>query len=236
MGISQLRGVKHNVFGRRLSDWINRQYKQIMSNNFISPHNLPLITDYLVRRENALDSHIAELTLEELGEIADAEREKSRIEREILLNPVTLGEIELDGCQPETIQNMESNSPTQFTHKVVIPFSGDKVLFTCSPIGGVRRSNNNPMIIIPLKNKIIINIGLDEYNPPLASETAKGFMKETLSLIKRNNDTVIEWNQQMIEIIAKRVDQKREHLIANRKHSSYKIEPNNSLGHLKKTI
>ncbi|MFZ4455121.1 MAG: hypothetical protein ACOYOT_02770 [Bacteroidales bacterium] len=186
-----------------------------MSNNFISPHNLPLISDYLTRRETSIASLIGELSLSDLATTSDVEREKVRIEKEILLTPVELGEIEFIACETLKSGSLQKENETakvnnQFTHRLSIPFIGDKVLFTCSPVGGVSKSPK-PVVIIPIKNTIIINIALNEYNPQLAIHSAMEQMGETLDLLEKNNSTAIEWNkkakQQISELLRAKFDQ-----------------------------
>ena len=186
-----------------------------MSNNFISPHNLPLISDYLTRRETSITTLIGEIPVNELTTHSDLERETVRIEKEILLTTVQLGEIEFITCETSKSgsfkkENETTKANSQFVHQLSIPYTGDKVLFTCSPVGGVSKSPK-PVVIIPIKNTIIINIALNEYNPQLAIHSAMKQMGETLDLLEKNNSTAIEWNkkakQQISELLRVKFEQ-----------------------------
>lgn len=188
-----------------------------MSNNFISPHNLPLISDYLARRESGIVSLVEKLMLSDLEASLDFEKAKFRIEKEIMLTPVTLGEIELSShlVEKEMLKSSGNDAVRithRHTHRISIPFTGDKVLFTCSPVGGIPNQHPNPIVVIPLKDSIIINVELTEYNPELAIETANNNMTHTLSLLERNNKTVMEWNDSVAKIIDKSLREKRAQL------------------------
>lgn len=199
-----------------------------MKNNFISPHNLPLISAFLRRRETNIAILINSLTLIDVHDEFMFRSTLSRIKAEILVEPVELGEIEYAEYELQTNKskaNKENKKNDKFfIHQIIVPYTGDKAIFCYTPEEGYTLIDPSQVSIIPLSKCLVINIGLTELNPELAIAEAKALMNLTIQFIEKNNVTVQKWNHATEQLIKEKLKEKRDQLIHQFKPQNYNIK------------
>ncbi len=185
-----------------------------MKNNFISPHNLPPFADFLKRREADIKSAINGLTLQDVQDDEMFEKTQFRVKNEILLKLVEFGDIEYVDCEYESKEEKESNEiVAHYIHQVVIPFIGDKALFSYVPEKGFAVSHKEEVVVIPFSGNLIIYVDLPVLNSESAISHARDLLNLTMQFVQSNNATVADWNKVITHKIEDKLKEKRDHLI-----------------------
>jgi hypothetical protein len=188
-------------------------------NNFISTNGQPFLVELKRSKENKIPNLINNLKLNDVETDVAFEETKNRIKQEVMLKLVTLGTTEYLNYsyhKREATWQIQFNgiAPDVYTHKVAIPFHGDRELFYHIPDSGFSFSSADHGLLIPLGNsRLIIEVEMANLEPDLAKQEAEKLFRLTKGFIERNNAIVEAWNKQMDCTIEARLSAKREELI-----------------------
>jgi hypothetical protein len=184
--------------------------------NTISTMQLNTLDTLFQEKERELKNTIGNLQLNEVKTDAATDVTISRIKRDILLTPVTIGEPKITGNNqitkevPAHYQNMWGGSQNINVITVSFSFTGSEELFNYRTSG---ESLSMSSIYLPSYNSIVVEVQLKELSKVEALTMAKSEMRTTFELIKQNNPTVKNWSLKMTDSIEQMVSQKRKELV-----------------------
>ena len=190
-----------------------------MKNNFISPKNLPSISQFLKRQEVTMNSLVGNLKINDVKDNTVLLEAIQRIKKSVLLNPVDIGEpqfvdYELDESLSKQKKNFRrENSNNHLIHQIYIPFTGNKELFSYTPEQDLTLLQTDQVVIIPYSNNLIVYVDLQEFNPTLAILEATKLLNLTTQFVESNNKLLDDWNLSIAQRIDEKIKSKREQLL-----------------------
>jgi hypothetical protein len=187
-------------------------------NAFTSPRNLQNLLELKKERESKIDLLINNLKIENVKEESSFNKSKDRIKKEILFNPVKLGDLKfMDYEYVEKSVSFEQQliggRKGHYIHKLSLIFSGSGELFEYTPEEGFTFTSSDHGVILPTANAIFIDVDLPELNPSESVNEARRLLRMTFEFVEKNNISINQWNAKIEPKIDSLLEQKRKQLI-----------------------
>ena len=100
-----------------------------------------------------------------------------------------------------------------YIHKISFLFSGDSELFSYKPESGFSYSSSDSGLILPDRNRLLVEVDLPELNPDQAIKVARNLLRMTIEFVDKNNASIKAWSIAIEQRIDAQLKQKREQLI-----------------------
>ncbi|CAG5082223.1 hypothetical protein [Parvicella tangerina] len=190
-----------------------------MTNNFISPYNLPFFSQLKTQREAMINSLVNNLKINDVRDDEKFAQTTTRIKHAVLIKKVVFGEPKcIDHEYEEKPLNIQQQlvggfSKDHYIHQIEFPFTGDTELFNHTPEKGFSYLSSDRGLILPNYNKLTVYADLPELNPTKAIAEARGFLSMTTQFVNANNASIDNWEVSVTQRIDRQLQQKREELI-----------------------
>lgn len=184
--------------------------------NVISTMQLHTLDILFMEKNRELKDTIGNLQINEVKTDAAFNATVSRIKRNILLTPVTIGEPKITGNNqitkqvPANYQNFLGGTQNMHVITVSFPCTGSEELFNYRINGGSLPMKN---IYLPSYKSISIEVQLKELDKAAALSMAKSEMATTIELISQNNSPAEQWSATTAVLIQQMAEKKRQELI-----------------------
>lgn len=167
-----------------------------MKNNFISPYNLPPLSDFLARREMEIKALISALPVENFSDEKLYSEILTGIKQMMMIEPVEFGEPCFVDYELELPANYlrSDNADKLVIHKIEVPYRGDRAMFMYKPDLESVSIFANEVVIIPFAEKLKIYVDAPNVDIDAALKRAKELMALTLRIVLANNLVVHQWN------------------------------------------
>ena len=180
----------------------------------ISTMQLQVLSNLFMEKEKELKQAVGDLQLNDVKEDSNFKKTVQQIKKQILLQPVTIGEPKITGNQqttrqvPPNYQNLWGGAQNINVITVEFPCAGSEELFSYR----TGESLTIARVYQPSYKSISVEVQLLELNKEQALTKAREEMTTTFELIKQNNPVIERWSAQMEPQVEAALEKKRKEL------------------------